>query len=79
MLLLSPIVLEKGRSLDNKIKTLAQQGYARVKFDNQVLRIDEIEGDLSPKETHLVIDRVIVKEDEDFYNRLADAIQMAFL
>ena len=25
-----------------------------------------------------VIDRVILKEDEDFYNRLADAIQMAF-
>ena len=78
LLLLSPILLEEGRSLDNKIKTLAQQGYARVKFDNQVLRIDEIEGNLSPKKTHLVIDRVIVKEDEDFYNRLADAIQMAF-
>ena len=31
-----------------------------------------------PKSIRLVIDRVILKEDEDFYNRLADAIQMAF-
>ena len=78
LLLLAPIVLEKGRTLDNKIKALAQQGFARVKLDSKVLRIDEMKDNLTPKNIELVIDRVILKEDEDFYNRLADAIQMAF-
>ena len=78
LLLLAPIVLEKGRTLDNKIKALAQQGFSRVKLDSKVLRIDELKDNLTPKNIELVIDRVILKEDEDFYNRLADAIQMAF-
>ena len=78
LLLLAPIVLEKGRTLDNKTKALAQQGFARVKLDKKVLRIDELKDNLTPKSIQLVIDRVILKEDEDFYNRLADAIQMAF-
>jgi excinuclease ABC subunit A len=78
LLLLSPIVLEEGRTLENKIKALAQQGFARVKFDDSVVRIDELKGNSLPKNMQLVVDRVITKEDEDFYNRLADAVQMAF-
>tara|TARA_B100000795_G_scaffold104061_1_gene76748 strand:- start:19865 stop:22642 length:2778 start_codon:yes stop_codon:yes gene_type:complete len=78
LLLLSPLVLEEGRTLENKTKALAQQGFARVKIDDAVVRIDELKGNLLPKSMQLVIDRVITKEDEDFYNRLADAVQMAF-
>ena len=77
-MLLSPLVLEEGRTLENKTKALAQQGFARVKIDDAVVRIDELKGNLLPKSMQLVIDRVITKEDEDFYNRLADAVQMAF-
>src|SRR5690606_16846859 len=70
LLLLSPIHLEEGRSMENKIKTLAQQGYARIKIAHEVVRIDEINmKTISPK-IDLVIDRIIVKNDEDFYNRL---------
>lgn len=77
LLLLSPILLEEGRTMDNKLKALVQQGYARVKMDDTVIRIDELKGSI-PKTLHLVVDRVIIKNDEDFYNRLADAIEMAF-
>lgn len=77
LLLLSPILLEKGRSMENKLQALAQQGYARVKFDDTVLRIDELKGSL-PKKLFLVVDRVITQDDEDFYNRLADAAEVAF-
>ena len=77
LLLLAPIHLEEGRSMENKINTLAQQGYARVKLAGQVLRIDELEKTI-PKDIELVVDRVITKDDEDFYNRLADAVEMAF-
>ncbi|MGY5846763.1 excinuclease ABC subunit UvrA [Salegentibacter sp. HM20] len=79
LLLLSPIHLENGRSLEEKIKVLAQQGYSRIKLGDKVTRIDEAnfeEAKLS--ETFLVVDRIITRDEEDFYNRLADATEAAF-
>tara|TARA_Y100000815_G_scaffold275575_1_gene314676 strand:- start:3523 stop:6300 length:2778 start_codon:yes stop_codon:yes gene_type:complete len=78
LLLLAPIHLEEGRSMKSKLQALAQQGYARVKLVDEVVRIDELKGTSFPKEMQLVVDRVITKDDEDFYNRLADASEMAF-
>lgn len=78
LLLLAPIILEEGRSLGDKLKVLQQQGYARVQYKNEVLRIeDALEKDLK-KDMFLVVDRIVVKHEEDFYNRLADAIETAF-
>ncbi|MBT8270783.1 MAG: excinuclease ABC subunit UvrA, partial [Bacteroidia bacterium] len=79
LLLLAPIHLEEGRAMEDKLKVLQQQGYARLKINNTVIRIDEAET-LSEtiNSIHLVVDRIIVQEDEDFYNRLADAVQTAF-
>ncbi|SDS32357.1 excinuclease ABC subunit UvrA [Christiangramia echinicola] len=79
LLLLAPIHVEEGRSLEKKIKVLAQQGYSRIKLDDIVVRIDET--DLSKAKddnTWLVVDRIITKDEEDFYNRLADAVEAAF-
>ncbi len=78
MLLLAPIHLEEGRTMKNKIQALAQQGYARVKTKEKVVRIDELKESSFSKDIQLVVDRIITKDDEDFYNRLADAIEMAF-
>ncbi|MGK0378774.1 MAG: excinuclease ABC subunit A, partial [Patiriisocius sp.] len=78
LLLLAPIHLEDGRTMENKLKALAQQGYARVKMNGEVIRIDEINSFSNNKGIELVVDRIITLDDEDFYNRLADAVQMAF-
>ncbi len=78
LLLLAPIHLEEGRSMENKLQALMQQGYARIKMEGSVVRIDELKGKSFPKNLQLVVDRVITKNDEDFYNRLADATQIAF-
>ncbi len=77
LLLLAPIHLEEGRSMKDKLKALQQQGYARIKVNNDVLRINEAESSKINKAL-LVVDRVIIKNEEDFFNRLADAIQTAF-
>ena len=78
-LLLSPIHLETGRKLEDKLKVLLQQGFSRILMNNDVVRLDELEQhSLDGKDILLIIDRIIVKEEEDFYNRLADAIQTAF-
>lgn len=78
LLLLAPIHLEEGRSLENKMKALTQQGYARIKAAGQVMRIDELPKNMAANEVFLVVDRIITKNDEDFLNRLADAIEIAF-
>lgn len=79
-LLLSPIILEEGRTIENKLQTLQQQGYARIKVKNDVVRIDQSlkQNIKSDKNLFLVVDRIIYKDDEDFINRLADAIETAF-
>ena len=79
LLLLAPIEAEESRTLEQKVKILQQQGFARIKVDNDVIRIEEFKDSKAISNIHLVVDRVILKQDdEDFYNRLADAIQVAF-
>lgn len=79
LLLLSPISLEEGRTLEDKLKVLQQQGYARIKVNEEVLRMDQCDlTTLKNNNIYLVIDRIITKDDDDFYNRLADAIETAF-
>jgi excinuclease ABC subunit A len=80
LLLLSPIILEEGRTIENKLQTLQQQGYARIKIKDDVLRIDDaLKTNIkSDKNLFLVVDRIVFKDDEDFLNRLADAIETAF-
>ncbi|MFY7672332.1 excinuclease ABC subunit UvrA [Tenacibaculum sp. MEBiC06402] len=79
LLLLSPIIIPEGRDLVTVLKVLTQQGYARLKFNDKVYRIDKFPIDDYNNETlELVVDRIVVQHQEDFYNRLADAIQTAF-
>ncbi|WP_053977947.1 excinuclease ABC subunit UvrA [Mangrovimonas xylaniphaga] len=78
LLLLSPIILEEGRTMENKLKVLQQQGYARVKYQDEILRIEDALQKGLTSDIVLVVDRVIVRHEEDFFNRLADAIETAF-
>ena len=79
LLLLAPIHLEEGREMSDKLKALNAQGYARIKANGEVIRLDKAEGITEKtKNLFLVVDRIVTKDDEDFYNRLADAIQTAF-
>ncbi len=78
LLLLAPIHLEEGRTLANKIKALEQQGFARIKHADTVLRIEDFDAKAKAKDVFLVVDRIITKNEDDFYNRLADAVEIAF-
>ena len=77
-LLLAPIHLEEGRKLEDKLKVLLQQGFARILVDNEMVRLDDLPDSLHKKEILLIVDRIVVNEEEEFYNRLADAVQTAF-
>ncbi len=79
LLLLAPIIINKNRDLKTVLQVLTQQGYARLKYNNTVLRIEDFPiDDFNNEDLFLVVDRVITKNEEDFYNRLGDAIQTAF-
>ncbi|WP_379953203.1 excinuclease ABC subunit UvrA [Dokdonia sp. R78006] len=82
LLLLAPIHLEKGRKIESKLQALLQQGYARIQVKGEVKRLDEVAeigSKLKAKDVLLVVDRIINNpEDEDFINRLSDAVQTAF-
>ena len=55
-LLLAPIHLENGRKLEDKLKVLLQQGFARILVDNQMVRLDEIDShSLDNKDILLII------------------------
>jgi len=79
LLLLCPIIINEDRDLKTVLKVLSQQGYARIKYEDEIYRIDDLPiNKKNYNDLKLVIDRVVVRDDEDFYNRLSDAIQTAF-
>ncbi len=79
LLLVAPVTLPEKRTIASLLQVLKQQGYARIKFNNKVYRIDKFPvEEFTGTSIDLVVDRVVIQHDEDFYNRLADAIQTAF-
>ncbi len=77
LLLLAPIQIREDRDALKSLDLFSKQGYARIKYKNEVLRIDQAPPNIG-KKFDLVIDRIITKDDEDFYNRLANAVDTAF-
>ena len=80
VLILAPIELERKKDFDKKIDILSKQGFSRIKIKDKVVRLDKLEEkEVQPvKKFSLVVDRIVMKHDEDFYHRLADGIQNAF-
>jgi excinuclease ABC subunit A len=79
LLLLAPIKLKENEDLNHKLKSLLNQGYSRLKINGKVDRIENFnELKIHSTKLELVIDRVITKNDNDFFSRLADAIEIAF-
>jgi len=77
LLLLSPIIVGKDKNIDTLINILKQQGFSRLMVNDKVIRINNFES--APKQKlWLVVDRIVVQDNEDFFNRVADSIQTAF-
>ena len=69
LLLLSPVQKEVDRSLEEKIKIFIQQGFARIYDQGKTLSLDSLSE--APKDGYdLVVDRLVVRHEEDFYNML---------
>ena len=77
LIVLSPIHIDQNRSLDQILNLFEQQGYARIQVNGEIVRINEVKDNPS-SDCHLVVDRVILKKDEDALSSLADSLETAF-
>ncbi len=77
LLLLAPVHIKEDRDPVKSIQLLSKQGFARIKYNGKILRIDDTLTEIG-RDFFLVVDRIISQNDEDFYNRLANAIDSAF-
>ncbi|MBQ3129954.1 MAG: ATP-binding cassette domain-containing protein [Bacteroidaceae bacterium] len=63
------------------LKKYLQQGFVRIEVDGQITTIEEYlatESGATPREVHLVIDRLSVRDDNDSLSRLTDSVETAF-
>ena len=76
--ILAPIARGKKGEFASTFEELRQEGFVRVKVDNEIYNLDEDEISLEKnvKHTiHVVVDRIVVKEEAK--SRIADSTQIA--
>lgn len=79
---MAPIHLREGRTMEQQLKTYQLEGYARIYVNNDFLRIDDYLA--TPSESasdtpfYLVIDRLSVDDSKDVIARLVDSAETAF-
>ena len=80
MLILSPLETNGNLSLPQQIQDLNYQGIARLEIDGKITKINDVaEDQVSPhSRINIVVDRIIVKHDDDSKSRFADSAQMAY-
>ncbi|MCZ4409566.1 excinuclease ABC subunit UvrA [Cryomorphaceae bacterium 1068] len=77
-MVMAPILPKKGRTWEQEFDILKQQGFARVKIDNTVVRLEEAEAKKNSK-VLIVLDRVVHKQDDEENDaRVADSVETAF-
>ncbi len=72
----------KGTELQKELELHLQNGFSRVYVKDEILDIEEFLKSYNAKskdEVYLMVDRfAVIKEDEDFQNRISDSVQTAF-
>ena len=80
---LAPIHIPEGRTLQQQLKAYIQEGYARLFVNGDFQRIDEFldannESEGSNDTLYLVVDRLSVDDAKDVIARLVDSAETAF-
>ncbi|CAN5185018.1 excinuclease ABC subunit UvrA [soil metagenome] len=81
LMLLAPLKQKKDKTLKESLGLLLQQGFTRILYNGEILKLNEINvSSLSSKEEiSIVIDRFeIRKDDDELSSRIADSVQTAF-
>ena len=84
--IMAPIYLGEGRTLEQQLKMYVQQGYVRIFVNSDFVRIDdylenigsEAQKEQEGETPYLVIDRMSVDDAKDAIARLVDSAETAF-
>jgi excinuclease ABC subunit A len=76
---LGPVVKDRKGEHQKVFEDLRRKGFVRVRVDGEVSSLDdEFELDKNRKHTiEVVVDRLVIRYDEDFKRRLADSVETA--
>jgi len=79
-MILSPWLIQEGRTTKKSIEILISQGYTKVLISNETFNLDELAVNQYKKDkSFILVDRLKHKlNDEDYLSRLGDSIQTAF-
>jgi excinuclease ABC subunit A len=81
VLLLAPLKKKKDKNTKEALALLLQQGFTRIHYKGEILKLNEINVSTLSKDEpiHIVIDRFSVNpKDDDSRSRIADSVQTAF-
>ena len=76
--ILAPLQLPEGRSLEKQLNIENQQGYSRIWYKNDFVRIDEAVENAKQDEIYILIDRMAAGGSKANISRLADSTETAF-
>jgi len=80
--ILSPVVLPEGRTLQEHLNILLQQGFNRLIVKGELIRIEDyqkVRGKDKPKDVRIMVDRLKVNDKTSgLIGQLSDSIQTAF-
>lgn len=80
--ILSPIILPKGRTLQEHLSILLQQGFNRLIVKGELIKIEDyLKGKCKdkPQDVHIMVDRLKVNDKtSELLGQLSDSIQTAF-
>lgn len=77
---MAPVHLQEGRTLEQQLKAYLLEGYARIYADNDFVRIDDYlnADNCQLQDMYLVIDRMSVDDSKDAIARVVDSTETAF-
>ena len=83
--IMAPIHLSENRTLEQQLKVYLQNGYIRMTYGGNIIRIDDFLSSQSPlpsegngEAPYLVVDRLSVDDAKDAISRLVDSTETAF-
>ena len=76
--ILAPIHVAEGRTLDRQLEMYLQEGYSRILVKDEFVRIEDFDGKAEAQDIYLVIDRSSVSEEKSDISRLTDSTETAF-
>jgi excinuclease ABC subunit A len=80
--IVAPLHLPEGRSLEEHLNILMQQGFYRILYNGEIIKIEDFldqKKKVSEKKVKLLIDRIKVNEStQEAIGRISDSVQTAF-